>query len=83
MRSLVLEAKSVAVAHPDGGIHLIGFADSEFNTSTYLVLQRSLEFDEQDSALGMDTPITSSGAAKRAPVMVESLDSSCVQATLR
>lgn len=55
MESFAFEAKSVAVAHPDGDCHLVGFADRGFNTKTYLMLQRAMEFDEQDVSLGMDT----------------------------
>ncbi len=55
MSSFAFEAQSVAMAHPDGEFHLVGFADREFNTKTYLMLQRALDFDEQDVALGMDT----------------------------
>jgi len=55
MEPFAFEAKSVTVAHPDGECHLVGFADHEFNTKTYLMLQRALEFDEQDISLGMDT----------------------------
>ncbi|MCL2309573.1 MAG: Imm10 family immunity protein [Proteobacteria bacterium] len=43
------------MAHPDGVCHLVGFADHEFNTKTYLMLQRGFEFDEQDVELGMGT----------------------------
>jgi hypothetical protein len=58
MNSFAFEAKSVAVEHPDGEFHLVGFADREFNTSIYLMLQRAFEHDEhdeQDVELGMDT----------------------------
>jgi hypothetical protein len=33
---------------------MIGFADDEFNTKDHLMLQKALEFDEQDKALGQD-----------------------------
>ncbi len=55
MDLFAFEAKSVAVEHPDGEFHLVGFADHEFNTNIYLMLQRAFEFDEQDVELGMDT----------------------------
>lgn len=55
MISLAFEAKCVVVRHPDGECHLVGFADHEFDTQRYLMLQRALEHDEQDIELGMDT----------------------------
>lgn len=55
MGSFAFEAKSVASVHPDHECHLVGFADSHFNTTIYLMLQRAFEFDEQDVALGQDT----------------------------
>ena len=55
MGSFAFEATSVAVADPDGDFHVVGFADHASNTKYYLILQRALEFDEQDVALGMDT----------------------------
>jgi hypothetical protein len=33
---------------------MIGFADDEFDTKEHLLLQKSLEFDEQDKTLGQD-----------------------------
>jgi hypothetical protein len=33
---------------------MVGFADDEFNTKEHLLLQKALEFDEQDIALGHD-----------------------------
>lgn len=55
MNTFEFEAQCVAVEHPYGDCHLVGFADRKFNTSTYLMLQRAFEFDEQDVELGMDT----------------------------
>lgn len=55
MASFEFEARSVVVEHPDGECHLVGFADRAFDSTTYLLLQRALAFDEQDVALGMDT----------------------------
>lgn len=55
MNSFAFEATSVAVEHPDGEFHLVGFADREFDTNIYLMLQRALEHDNQDVELGMDT----------------------------
>jgi hypothetical protein len=36
------------------GVAMLGFADHEFNTMQYLLLQRTLEPDLQDHALGHD-----------------------------
>ncbi len=36
------------------GVALLGFADEQFNTTQYLLLQRTLEPDDQDRALGQD-----------------------------
>ncbi|MBB3114158.1 hypothetical protein FHS18_006276 [Paenibacillus phyllosphaerae] len=33
---------------------LVGFADQEFETKEYILLQRSLESDDRDKALGLD-----------------------------
>lgn len=55
MKSVAFEAKSIAVAHPEGEFHLVGFADHESDAENYFMLQRALEFDEQDASLGMDT----------------------------
>ncbi|MBB4128791.1 hypothetical protein GGR77_004122 [Xanthomonas translucens] len=55
MSSFLLHAGSVAVEHPEGECHLVGFADQAFDTTAYLLLQRAFAFDEQDVALGMDT----------------------------
>ncbi|WP_369979331.1 Imm10 family immunity protein [Xanthomonas bundabergensis] len=55
MTSFALEAKSVAVAHPEGEFHLVGFANHESDVECYFMLQRALEFDEQEVSLGMDT----------------------------
>jgi hypothetical protein len=33
---------------------LVGFADDEFDTNEYLLLQKSMKSDEQDKALGLD-----------------------------
>jgi hypothetical protein len=38
----------------ENGVALVGFADDEFNTTSYLLLQRTLEPDEQDIQLGQD-----------------------------
>lgn len=35
-------------------IIMVGFADDEYNTEKHLLLQKSLEFDEQDKELGQD-----------------------------
>ncbi|WP_295923446.1 Imm10 family immunity protein [uncultured Xanthomonas sp.] len=55
MSSFVLQARSIAVEHPEGECHLVGFADQALDTTTYLLLQRAFSFDEQDVALRMDT----------------------------
>ncbi|GLX13852.1 hypothetical protein Pstr01_20910 [Pseudomonas straminea] len=55
MSSFAYEAKCVAMEQPDGYFHLVGFADQQFDTRFYLMLQRAFEHDEQDHALGMDT----------------------------
>jgi hypothetical protein len=36
------------------GVALLGFANEQFNTTQYLLLQRTLEPDDQDRALGQD-----------------------------
>ena len=48
------DAHHIAISHEDTFL-LVGFADQEFDTQVYLMLQRAYEFDEQDHALGMDT----------------------------
>ncbi|MBO9881229.1 Imm10 family immunity protein [Xanthomonas sp. D-109] len=55
MSSFVLQARSIAVEHPEWECHLVGFADQAFDTTTYLLLRRAFSFDEQDVALRMDT----------------------------
>jgi hypothetical protein len=35
-------------------IILVGFADDEFDTKEHILLQKSLEYDEQDKELGQD-----------------------------
>lgn len=55
MSNFAFEAKCVVTEPADGEFHLVGFADQEFDTRFYLMLQRALEHDEQDRALGMDT----------------------------
>lgn len=42
-------------AQPQEDHWLLGFADSEFDTENYLILQRAFEFDAQDHAQGMAT----------------------------
>ena len=54
-QSFAFEAQCVVTEHPDGHCHLVGFADKEFDTRIYLMLQRAFEFDEQDVELGMNT----------------------------
>jgi hypothetical protein len=55
MTTVAFKAKCVVTKHPEGGCHLVGFADQEFDTKLYLMLQRAFEYDEQDVASGMDT----------------------------
>ncbi|WP_426802941.1 Imm10 family immunity protein [Xanthomonas campestris] len=55
MNAFTFEAECVAVEQRDGEFLVVGFADNDLDTGTYLMLQRALEHDEQDSALGMDT----------------------------
>lgn len=38
----------------EDNVIMVGFADDEFNTEKHLLLQKSVEFDEQDKALGQD-----------------------------
>ena len=47
------DAGCVAVTDEDG-VLLVGFADDEFETTSYITLQRPHEYDAQDVALGMD-----------------------------
>ncbi|WP_238691771.1 Imm10 family immunity protein [Xanthomonas arboricola] len=55
MAALKFEAKIVTTANLDGEFLVVGFADQEAGAEVYLVLQRGLDFDEQDVAHGMDT----------------------------
>jgi len=55
MSTFAFEAKCVVVEQPNGELHLVGFADQKFDAGLYLMLQRSVEHDGQDRALGMDT----------------------------
>jgi hypothetical protein len=55
MGTFAFEARCVAVGHPQGECHLVGFADEKFDTRLYLLLQRAFEHDAQDVAHGMDT----------------------------
>ncbi|MBH9579192.1 Imm10 family immunity protein [Inhella proteolytica] len=55
MTVFAFQASCVVNRHPDGECHLVGFADHERDTKTYLMLQRSFEEDEQDVELGMNT----------------------------
>ena len=42
------------VVQNEYGVALLGFADEQFNTTQYLLLQRTLAPDDQDRALGQD-----------------------------
>ena len=55
MTTFAFEAKCVAVECLDVETQLVGFADQEFDTRTYLMLQRAFEHDAQDVETGMDT----------------------------
>jgi hypothetical protein len=55
MSSCEFSANCVVTKHPDGACHLVGFADAEFDTQLYLMLQRSFEDEQQDIQLGHDT----------------------------
>lgn len=55
MSAFEFSAACVVSEHPDGVCHLVGFADSKFDTQLYLMLQRSFEDEEQDVQLGQDT----------------------------
>ncbi|MCC5069947.1 Imm10 family immunity protein [Xanthomonas campestris] len=55
MNTFAFEAECVAVEQRDGEFLVVGFADNDLDTGTYLMLQRALEHDEQNGALGMDT----------------------------
>ncbi len=54
MTTPTFHATCLALAHPEGLSHLLGFADSQYHPQRYLLLQRAFEHDEQDTALGMD-----------------------------
>lgn len=53
MKSKSFTANCVTFEEADGVV-MIGFADDEFNTNEYVLLQRTLEPDEQDRKLGLD-----------------------------
>ncbi len=55
MAKLEFYAKSV-VTQTDDGSAMLGFADDEFNTTQYVLLQRDLEPSQQDLNLGHDKP---------------------------
>ena len=38
----------------ENGVAVLGFADDELNTTRYVLLQRTLEPDQQDRSLGQD-----------------------------
>ena len=44
----------MAYASKEEAYYLVGFADDEFETEKYILLQKAFTFDEQDIALGMD-----------------------------
>jgi hypothetical protein len=55
MSTFAFDAACVAIDQPDGEFDLVGFADNAQDPESYLILQRALEFDEQDISLGMNT----------------------------
>ena len=55
MTTLAFKAECVVTEHPSGDCHLVGFADQQFDTKLYLMLQRAFEYDEEDVGSGMDT----------------------------
>lgn len=65
MQHLNFEAHCIALEHPEGLCHLVGLADSEFDTHHYLMLQRDWESDTQGHALGMDSYHAEYGGAQR------------------
>ncbi|MDR2327459.1 MAG: hypothetical protein LBE51_18915 [Acidovorax sp.] len=70
MQHLIFDAQCIVLEHPEGLCHLVGLADSEFDTQHYLMLQRDWEndgeSDAQDQALGMDSYHAEYGGAQRA-----------------
>ena len=54
MQHLIFDATCITLEHPEGLCHLVGLADSEFDTHHYVMLQRDWESDAQDLALGLD-----------------------------
>ena len=52
-RAMKFKASCITWQH-ENGVAMLGFADDEFNTTQYLLLQRTLEPDQQDCALGHD-----------------------------
>ena len=55
MTSAAFDASVVSGHDPDEALLLIGFSDDPIQPSRYLLLQRSLELDDQDRSLGHDT----------------------------
>ncbi|WP_370682478.1 Imm10 family immunity protein [Comamonas sp. GB3 AK4-5] len=66
MQHLIFDAHCIALEHPEGLCHLVGLADSEFDTHNYVMLQRDWESDAHDRALGMDSYHAEYGGAQRA-----------------
>ena len=52
---MAFDARVVSGHDPDEGLFLVGFSDDPVDPSRYLLLQRTLEPDDQDRALGHDT----------------------------
>ena len=53
MKSKSFTSNCVTFQNADGVV-MVGFADDEFNTNEYVLLQRTLQPDEQDRSLGLD-----------------------------
>ena len=53
MGTAAFTAKMV-YASKEEGYYLVGFADDEYETKEYVLLQKAFDFDEQDITLGMD-----------------------------
>ncbi|MEZ6100235.1 MAG: Imm10 family immunity protein [Pirellulaceae bacterium] len=53
MNSKSFTSKCVTFQEVDGVV-MVGFADDEFNTNQYVLLQRTLQPDEHDRSLGWD-----------------------------
>lgn len=55
MTVISFDAQAVSGRDPHAGLLLVGFYDDPISPSRYLLLQRSVEPDDQDKTLGHDT----------------------------